>query len=134
MIDLQSDQKAVHQLVARGWLEVLHSEPDVVADVEMREQRVVLEHQAHSPLLRGERVSGSGHRLASDQHRALVERLDPGDQTQDGALAATRGPEQAGYPPGLQRETRSAHDCARAIAARHPAQGQDRVGVHGSSL
>ena len=63
---------------------------DVGRDIEMREQRVVLEHHVHRPSV-GRHAQ---HRLATDAHVAGARLLEARDQAQRRGLAAARRPEK----------------------------------------
>ena len=63
---------------------------DVVADGEVREQSVTLEHHAEAAAVRGD----AGHILAADGDAAPRGLLEPGDSHQDGGLAAAAGAEE----------------------------------------
>ncbi len=74
----------------------VHPQPegDVGADVPVREELVVLEHQAEAaPVHRDARLVP-----AVQQHPAAVHRLEPGDGPQQGGLPAAAGAEQADDP------------------------------------
>lgn len=70
-----------------------HPQPegDVAGDVPLREQLVVLEHQADAPPVHRH----PGLVGAAEQHPAAVERLEPGDGPQHRGLAAAAGAEHA---------------------------------------
>ena len=72
----------------------------VLADRQVRKERVVLEH--HADLAAMGRQPGHVH--AVDPDRAGVGRLEPGDQVQGGRLAAARGAEERQELARLDRE------------------------------
>src|SRR5690606_31157237 len=108
------------------------TEGDVVDGAQVREQGVVLEHQPDvaalgrymDPRPRQHRVAGAD--------LAGVQPLEPGDQAQQGALAAAGGAQQAGDAPGLQGQVGAVDGQARAIAPGDAAHGQDGGG-HGAA-
>src|SRR5690242_9617959 len=69
---------------------LLEAERDVVDDVEVREQRVLLEDRVDLPLVRRH----PDHRIAADQDLALGRLLEPRDHPQGGGLAASGRTEQ----------------------------------------
>jgi hypothetical protein len=92
----------------------LEPERDVLRDAHVLEGRVVLEHEAHVALLRGQ-VRGLD---PLDVHRALVGRLEAGDDPQQCGLAATRRPEERGELPGgnAQRDVLQGDEVAEPLA------------------
>ena len=68
----------------------LQPERDVVAHVEMRKQRVVLEHHVDGPLMRQHLRDV----LAAEQDAALVRRLEAGEHAQQRGLAAAARAQQ----------------------------------------
>ena len=118
---------------------------DVVLDVEVREQRVALEHRVHGPAVRGRAREVD----AVEQDRPGRRLLEPGDETQRRGLAATRRAEEREELPRADREVdavdgdeiaeplleadqldRAAGRARRAAAARLSATGR-RVGLRG---
>ena len=98
----------------------LEAEGDVVEAVEMREQRVVLEH--HGRAARRRRQVGDV--AAVDQQIALGDALVPGDHAQRRGLAAAAGAEQAAVA-GLghaQRDARRPQRWCRSAWSRRPAR------------
>jgi hypothetical protein len=89
-------------LPARRGAQGPQAEGDVVEDAQVREQRKVLKHQAHPALLRRQAVARPGEQLAADRDLSALERLEPGDQAQDGGLAAARGPDETVHLPRRQ--------------------------------
>ncbi len=71
------------------------AEGHVVHGVEMREQRVVLEHHAHAALLGRDRESRAAHDLVAQADLAPVHRLETRHAAQGRGLAATAGAEEA---------------------------------------
>ena len=86
---------------------VASAEGDVPLDVQVREERVVLEHEADGPLLRRpvdapRRVEP---RLAGDADPAAVRSRQPGDAAQHRGLPRSRRPhERDGLAPDLELE------------------------------
>ena len=76
--------------LVRRHLLALEAEADVLADAQVREQRVALEDGVGRPLVGGQ----AGHVLAVDQDLAGVGLLEAGDHPQGRRLAAARGAEQ----------------------------------------
>ena len=72
-------------------LEVLQGEADVLPHGQVGIQRVVLEHQAHAPKLRGQ----VGHVVVAEVDLAAGGLQQPGDQVERRGFAAARGPQQA---------------------------------------
>ena len=79
--DLRVDGRAVELLQ-------LEAEFDVAADIEMREQRVILPDQPHIALMHRHLVDG----LAAREQRAAVGGFQAGDDAQQGRLAAAARP------------------------------------------
>ena len=69
---------------------LFEAESDVLADGEMRPQRVALENHRRLALVRRH----SGHVALAEKDRAAVRSFQPGDAAQQRRLAATRGPKQ----------------------------------------
>ena len=88
-------------------VEPVQPEAHVIADVQVREQRVVLEHHPAAP----PRGRQRRHVLALDREASRVRELEPGEQAQHGRLAAPRRPEQ--------RHDLTARDLERHGADRH---------------
>ena len=77
-------------MLGRGLLAHLHAEKDVLAHIEVRKERVRLEHHRNAPLGRGH----VGDIALVDQDPALGRRVEPGNHAQRGRLAAAGWPEQ----------------------------------------
>ena len=71
-------------------VERLEPEADILADVEVGEQRVVLEHHPEPAMHRFH----PGDILALDQDAPLVRGLEPGQQPEHRGLAAAAGPQE----------------------------------------
>ena len=80
--------------IARRRRRAADAEGDVLGDGQMREQRIILEHQADAARFRRPRDAGPGDRLAADQHAAGLQRLEPRGDAQHRRLAAARGAQQ----------------------------------------
>src|SRR5689334_16523182 len=81
-------QRLRDPLPARG------AEADVGPDVEVGEQRALLEDHADPPLLRLEPLAVAGHEPAADPHAPGVRALEAGDHPQQRRLARAAGSEQ----------------------------------------
>jgi DtxR family transcriptional regulator, Mn-dependent transcriptional regulator len=81
-----------HAAVTAG--AVADAVPDVLRDREVREERVVLEHDADAPPLRRDESSRSRHVGAVEDDAPTVRTLETGDEPQRRRLAATARPEQ----------------------------------------
>ena len=77
-----------------------HAVRDVLLHRHMREQGVVLEHQADAPLVR----TPACHVPARDPDRAPVRCLEAGNEAQGGRLAAATRTQQRDALPGSNRE------------------------------
>jgi hypothetical protein len=73
-----------------GFPQHFEAEGDVLGDRHMREQRIGLEHGVHMAF-EGRQMC---HLLAFQQDAALGRHLEPGDQAQQGGLAAARRAQQ----------------------------------------
>ena len=80
-------------------------ERDVVPHVEMRKQRVVLEHHVDGPLMRQHRRDVA----AVEQDAALVRRLETGEHPQQRGLAAAARPQQREELAGPDVERQPVH-------------------------
>src|SRR6185437_101027 len=76
-LDALGNRSAAHLLLAQ-------TETDVLLDVEMRKQRVILEHHVDRPPVRWHRADV----LAVEQDAAFARRLESGKHTQQRGLAA----------------------------------------------
>ena len=108
-----------------GHLGVLEREIDVAADGAPREQPRLLEHHART---HAGRRSGAGH-----LHLTLRRGFKPGDQPQQGALAAARGAHQHQEGTRLDIEVDRAQSGdlvgAAAVTVRHLGDTQTALGV-----
>ena len=66
-------------------------EDDVRRDIEVGEQRTLLRHVPHPPTLGGHERPVAGHDVVAQPDRAGVRCGEPGDEPQQGRLAAARG-------------------------------------------
>src|SRR5690606_33642032 len=65
------------------------AEADILADRHMREQRVILEHEADAAPLRRDEELPTAHAPAGNLNLSGNRPLKPGDDTQEGRLART---------------------------------------------
>ena len=79
-------------------------EPDIVADAEVRKQRVVLEHDAHAAVFGFDPDVRPDHLLILDPHRAGRRLHEARDGAQRGGLAAPGCAQQAADAPLRQLE------------------------------
>src|SRR5690606_10083941 len=84
-----------HTFAAIGARPASQAETDIGSDIQVREQRVILEHDADVALFGGNTMACAAHHPAVDAYLSRGKRLETGDATQDGGLAAAAGPEQA---------------------------------------
>ena len=94
LVSLETDERerGANLVVDRGAVFALHprAERDVAGDVAVREQRIVLEHQAQSPKVR--RLAGEVG--AVDRDPSAIRRDQSGDRAEDRALAASARTEE----------------------------------------
>jgi hypothetical protein len=98
---------------ARGALragQAVDAEADVLPHIQVRKQRVVLEHHADAPQLGCERAARAADHLATEADLAGTHRLQPGNGAQQGGLAAAGRADQHADLAGPQAERRPA-DC-----------------------
>ena len=86
--------------------QVGQAERDVLQHAQVREQRVVLKHQPHAPLLRGQ----AAHVASCDQDRTGVGRVQASDQAEGRGFAAPAGPEEREQFAPVQVEIQAVHD------------------------
>ncbi len=127
--------RQVHQLQhladdAWGLGMLANAEGDVIRHRQVREQGVVLEHHADSPLLGREGESGAGQHGITQLDFAIVDRLESGYGAQRGGLAAAGRPEQAADIATIQMQVQVLHDALLTIAAGQIAQLQQRLVAH----
>ena len=94
----------------------------------MREQRDVLEDHPDPSALGRDRRAGAGHPPAADLDRPGVRRVEPGDESQDGRLAAARRTEDGQHLAGQHVEI---DVVDRDDLAERPAQAPNRIGGTG---
>ena len=103
-VAIQGDQRQhlLHTAGNLGLRQSLHAQPerDVGRDVLVREERIVLEHEAEVAPVYGDVV----HVPACEGHGPGVGRLQTGHDAQQGGLAASARPEQADDLARLDRE------------------------------
>ena len=102
------------------------AEAHVVAHGQVREQGVVLEHDADAALLGRHRVARPGHEAAAQRDGARVRGLEARDEAQRGGLAAARGAEQGqdlalGHP---ERQPVDRRGAVRPEALADPIEDQ----------
>jgi hypothetical protein len=95
---------------------VREAERDVAEHVEVREQRVVLEHHADAPPPGGVLEPGPTARLAVADDPPRIHRLEARDHAQRRGLAAAARPEQAADPARRERQLQAAQDGSPAVA------------------
>ena len=107
------------------------AEGGVLEHAQVREQRVVLEHEAHAPRLRRHVHAGSRERAALERHRARVQAFEPGDEAQGGGLAAPGRPQQRHDAARVQVEADAVHRgrARRVKALREPLHLEQLHGV-----
>ncbi len=105
----------------------VEGEGRVLEHAEMREERVVLGHEAEP---------AGGRRREGDvaviqEHRAALRFLLPGEQLEERGLAAARRPEQAAEGPGLHDEVHPVEDDG---GSELTAEAGEAEGGHGPNL
>ena len=108
--------------LAFGRGEAMQAEADVVADTQVREQGVVLEHHADAALFRRYRVADPAHAASSQQDLPRQQRFEASDAAQRGGLATTRWPEQAGDAAAFHAQVEAGHHRPALIAEAHRSQ------------
>ncbi len=101
---------------------------DVVGHAHVLEQRVVLEHEAHGPLLHGQ-ARGV---VALEQDAAAIGEVETGDDAQERRLARARGAEQAEQLAGPHLEVEVVQHGGRVEGLRQ-ALDPDRRGARRAS-
>ena len=92
---------------------VVQAESDVAEHIEVREQRVVLEHHADAACLRRQLHAGRREHTVVGEHATGVGRLEARDDAQQRGLAAAARAQQAADRPWCQRERDiPQHRCA----------------------
>ena len=86
-----------------GW-QLMDAESHIAANVEMGEQRIVLEHHADASGFRRQLARGTAHDMARETDIAACDRFQAGHRTQQGGLAATGGANQHADLTGVQPE------------------------------
>src|SRR5262245_34319555 len=92
----------------------------------MGKQCVVLEDHPDAAQLWSQLEAGTAHRLVIEQDLAGAHRLEAGDTTQQGSLAAATGTQQAGDVAGGQREGELIANAMLAIEVGEMAQLEKR--------
>ncbi len=93
---------------------------DIVEDIEMRKDRIGLEHHVGGPQMWRYLIHG----LAVHDDGAAVGRLEAGDHPQQGGLAAARWAQQREEFAALHLQADSIHDLWPAEAFAHGANGE----------
>ena len=88
---------------------------DVVADTEVGEQAVALEHHAHVPAVRRQFQYG----FAADEHVSSVDRFETGEDAQSRRLAVARRAEEADHAAGLDVDVEVLEHLGAAIGLVH---------------
>ena len=99
-------------------------EGDVARDRQVREQRVVLEHQPDPAALRLLEPPPVRHHVARDADRPLVRPLEPGHEPQRRRLAAAGGPDQRHQLAGGHRQVQAAGADGVPVVLADPVQDQ----------
>jgi hypothetical protein len=109
----------------------LQPEGHVLAHRQVREQRVVLEHDAEAAPLRGHARDVG----AVEQHRAGVGALVAGGEAERGGLAGARRADEGQQLAGRQRERQPVERRARGpgVPARERAQLSDEAPIAGAT-
>ena len=113
-------------MAARGHAGALQPERDIVPHVEMRKQRVVLEHHVDRPLMRQHRRDVA----AAKQDAALVRRLEAGEHAQQRGLAAAARAQQRKElaRPDVEREPVHRAEAAECLGDPLDAEQRHVVG------
>src|SRR5690606_18328927 len=104
-------------------------EGDVLAHGEVREERVVLEHEPDAAPLRRHRDAVADERLPVERNGPAVGRLEAGDAAQRGRLAAPARSEERERLALLDLEREAVDDRQHAVGEllREAGNGQERV-------
>ncbi len=97
----------------------------------MREQREILEHQADAALLGWDVHLGAGHDLFINQDTTAGGPFEPGRQTQEGCLPATRRSQQTNDFAGTDIEADPAHGLDSAEPPPHIVKSEARSNGRG---
>ena len=103
----------------------LEAEGDVLADREMREQRIALEHDADVAPVRGQ----LRHVLPAHHDAARIAMRETRDDAQQRGLAAARWPQQRHEFAGTDGEVETIHDGLRAVALDDAGELQSAHGI-----
>ena len=95
----------------------------------MREQGKVLEHQPDPTRFRRQTVAGLGYDDAIHDDPPALQRLQAGDQAQDGGLAAARGPTRQCTSAGRMDRVTSSTTRRRPKAWRSPVTASPAAGA-----
>jgi hypothetical protein len=102
-------QHLQHPRLALGARQVADAEGDVVVDVQMRKQRIVLEHHADAPILGLDMGRRVGEHAAVHAHAARGQPFQPRHRAQQRRLAAARRPDQHADLALGQRQADAGH-------------------------
>jgi hypothetical protein len=95
----------------------------------MREQGIILEHQADAALLGRNAAALALHQPAADKDAAFIGTFEPGGDAQSGGLAGARGTDQADDLAALYVQRDMIDRKPRAEAARNAPQRQAVDGI-----
>ena len=113
-------------LAPRPAIERAKPEHDVAQNRHMREQRIILEHQADRPLLRRDEHRRAVDLLAIDQHPPRIRAIDARRDPEKGRLAAPGMAEERDHLAGLDVEAHPGERDDIAETAVHVLEGQPR--------
>ena len=108
-----------HTGAALGFGQMVDAKADVVAHVQVREQRVVLKHHADPALLRRQVDTGAADDLVRDFDAASGGGLQPSNGAQQGGFAAAGRPDQHANVTGAQAEGNVMHGGLGALWVLH---------------
>ena len=93
LTELKHIQDAADPFIARVGVAATHPQAqlEVVPNIEVREQRIALEHHPHPALFSG----NVNHFGTIDADGASIRLVKPGDQPQRGAFSTAAGPQQS---------------------------------------
>lgn len=101
---LDQFEHVVDATLRRGTIEISHAELDVLANREVRKQRMVLEDQTNRPPLGRKLFSSIIDQFTVHADLACINRVQPGDGSQQGGLTASAWSDKRKYLPGMQAQ------------------------------